>query len=126
MVHNSVMIVISRPTSPEEEASFNKWYSDVHLPEIVALPGVASAARYKLANLALPSEAPAPTHQYIAIYELMAVTDNELQAFVDNMNASINAGGFDMSGPMDFVNVDAMLALRIGQQLQGQNSDRVG
>ena len=116
-MHNSVMIVVSSPTSEEEEAAFNTWYSDVHLPEIVALPGVTSAARYKIANLALPSEASRMTHRYIAIYELTATTEGELQAFVDNMNASIGSGGFDMSGPMDLENVSAMLALPIDRQL---------
>ncbi|WP_419825530.1 hypothetical protein [Sphingomonas sp.] len=119
-MHKSIMIVLSKPVSQEDEEAYNRWYSDVHLAEIVALPGVTGAARYKIAELALPSEPSKRTQKYIAIYELTANTEAELQAFVDNMNASIGAGNFDMSGPMDFNDVDAMLALPIGRRLPEQ------
>ena len=116
-MHKSIMIVLSGPTSPEEEDAFNTWYSDVHLPEIVALPGVTSAARYKIVNLEQSSDPQSPVHQYVAIYELTAATEGELKSFVDNMNSSINAGAIDMSGPLDLVNVKGILALPIGRLL---------
>lgn len=46
----SVLIVETRPASPEQEEAFSRWYDDVHLAEVVALPGVRSATRYRAAD----------------------------------------------------------------------------
>jgi len=72
--HGGVMIVMSNPTDGNEVA-FNEWYETVHVPEVLAVPGVASARRFAIAPLDLPEvegiEPPAPpSHRYLVIYEL--------------------------------------------------------
>jgi hypothetical protein len=61
------MAVFSNPSSPEQEDEYNAWYNDMHLKELVEVPGVVGATRYKLAEGAgtAPSE-----HRYLAVYEV--------------------------------------------------------
>lgn len=57
---NAVLVVESRPESPERAEEFNAWYDEVHLPEMLSVEGFGSARRYA----SLDGES------YVAIYEL--------------------------------------------------------
>jgi hypothetical protein len=63
-VPKGLMVVRSRPT-PEQEAEFNDWYDNVHIPELLAVPGFEAATRYRL----LSDDGAAV---YLAIYEIDA------------------------------------------------------
>ena len=56
------LLVVTATISPAVEADWNRWYNDVHLPEIAACPGFRSAQR-------CVAEEP-QGRRYIAIYEL--------------------------------------------------------
>lgn len=70
------IIMTDSPNTPREilialvnavdgkDAEFNEWYSDTHIPEVVALPGFVSAQRYEFA-----SDAPTP-YRYATVYEI--------------------------------------------------------
>lgn len=62
----NLFVVYTSPMSDEQDAAYNDWYTNIHLGEIVALDGIASATRYKVA----PMSADGAKHQYLAIYEL--------------------------------------------------------
>lgn len=64
----SVMLVFSNPIDAAREAEFNKWYDQVHAPEVVALPGFTGATRYKLSDTQMGPVA--GNHGYLAIYEI--------------------------------------------------------
>ena len=55
-----ILLVQSRPSSPEEAAEFHQWYDEVHVPEMLAVEGVVSARRL----VALDGES------FLAIYEI--------------------------------------------------------
>ena len=59
------MVVMSRPTEGRED-EYNEWYQNVHLKELVALPGFKSARRYRMARSLVQGEA----WPYMAVYEL--------------------------------------------------------
>ena len=40
-----ILHVESRPVSPEVEDEFNRWYDEVHIPEMLAFDGYVSARR---------------------------------------------------------------------------------
>jgi len=61
-----IMLVQSRPSDSAREDEYNKWYSGTHIPEVLAVPGVTGARRYKL----LGGDDAEPA--YLAIYELDA------------------------------------------------------
>lgn len=56
-------IAFTHPRDDESEEEMNRWYSNHHLPEILALDGVRSATRYR-------STEDDPTHRYMAAYTL--------------------------------------------------------
>ena len=42
------VLVVTMEVDPEDEAEFNKWYNEQHLPERMEIPGYISARRFKL------------------------------------------------------------------------------
>ena len=44
----TTVLVVTMEVDPEDEAEFNKWYNDQHLPERMEIPGYVSARRFKL------------------------------------------------------------------------------
>jgi hypothetical protein len=78
-----VILVESRPSSPDREQEYNTWYDEVHIPELLALDGIVAARRLR------PVDGDGP---YVALYE---IEGDDLQAILDNMFA--NAGQLHMS-----------------------------
>lgn len=60
-----IMVVASSPASADEEAEYNEWYTQTHIPQLCAIPGFLGARRYKLRGT---DAAP----RYLAIYDLEA------------------------------------------------------
>ncbi|MBD0859792.1 hypothetical protein IA539_00985 [Gordonia sp. zg691] len=61
-----VLLVHSNPT-PGADHDYNHWYDEVHLPDVLAVPGFVLARRF----VAAPSvHGELPEQQYLAIYEI--------------------------------------------------------
>lgn len=112
---NAIMIALSAPTSADDEAEYNKWNDEVHVPEVAAFKGVVSARRYKVANIQTLPGISGPSHPYLTIYELAAATETELQGFMDVMSAALQGGHFTTSESIDAANTGAILALPISR-----------
>lgn len=84
----AILFVTSAPASPEREDEYNDWYTNVHIPDILALDGFVSATRYKTAN------PPEGTPAYAAIYELDA---DDPAAAVAGIGAAVRDGKVRMS-----------------------------
>ena len=59
------LVTQTRPVEGRE-AEYNEWFQNVHMRQVVALPGFRGAQRYRLARSLDPSP-PAP---YLAIYDI--------------------------------------------------------
>jgi hypothetical protein len=66
---------------------FNKWYNEEHLPELLSVPGILSAARY---------EAVKGGPQYLACYELESVAVMQTPAFTNRPRKQIYPDGIEM------------------------------
>ncbi len=69
-------VVLSNPTAGKEH-EFNEWYEHVHIADVLKVPGMVSAQRFKLHPIELPDgEADAGAspeqaqHRYMLIYEV--------------------------------------------------------
>lgn len=62
-----LMMVYTNPVEGRE-ADYNEWYNNVHLGEVLQLPGFVAAQRFAVEPD--PSAADGPAHKYLAIYEL--------------------------------------------------------
>jgi hypothetical protein len=63
----AIMFVQSRPSAPEREDEYNDWYTNTHLPDVLDIPGITAARRFKASEVAPPAEGAPP---YCAVYEL--------------------------------------------------------
>lgn len=66
-----VFVVLTTAATPEQDDAFNEWYDNVHLPEVVEVPGITSARRFKIADAQTTDDAGLGSDDvYLAIYEL--------------------------------------------------------
>lgn len=69
---------------PDHVAEFNSWYDDVHLADLLTVPGIVGARRFKLSDQQVVANGPhvslqdsaslPPQLPYVAIYDIE--TDN--------------------------------------------------
>jgi hypothetical protein len=65
-VPKQLLLVFSSPTEGDDDA-YNKFFNEVHLPEMVATPGIVTARRFRVEP---PEAAAGLPGQYVAIYEI--------------------------------------------------------
>ncbi len=67
-----ILIVFSNPSSPERLEEFDRWYSDVHLPEFLRLTSVKAARRFELSDhqMRQPPGVPLDGRRFLAAYEV--------------------------------------------------------
>lgn len=73
MPKKGIFLVLSHPrsTSAEDQAAYNTWYDEHHVPDSLLMPGFVKARRFKLADeQLLPDKSTAPGFDYVAIYEI--------------------------------------------------------
>ncbi|MFJ9176088.1 aldehyde dehydrogenase family protein [Streptomyces sp. NPDC102360] len=102
-----VLHVESRPASEEALDAFNRWYDEVHLPEMVALDGFVSAVRYA------PRE---PGGAYIAHYEI----EGDPQQAMKNVTAAAADGRLHMSDVIRLDPAPRMQVLKLTTEYPGR------
>lgn len=100
------MIVFSSPSDLAREDEFNRWYDEVHVADLCAIPGVTSAARFKLSDVQLAPGLSASGHSYMAVYELDAP---DLRSVLDEIKARSTDGRLRSSDVIDTANPPAVL-----------------
>ena len=87
------MVVMTRPVAGRE-AEYNDWYQNVHLGEMVALPGFTSAQRYRpVCSLVEGEVAP-----YLAVYEMET---DDVGAALQGLQDAALGGRLSMSDARD-------------------------
>ena len=95
-----ILLVSSRPTEGQE-AEFDRWYEETHLPEMLALPGFMRATRYAASLTQLGR---AERRPHLAVYEIE--TDNLKQA-LDELKKQLKGGAFVSSTSMDESSIES-------------------
>jgi hypothetical protein len=99
-----ILVVHSNPCEGSDE-EYNEWYNNVHLGEVLQVPGFVAAQRFKLSNEVDPIAGEVPEHKYLSIYELE--TDNP-QSTIDALEDAV-ANGMTISHAIDTDNIAASL-----------------
>lgn len=88
-------LVLANPVEGREDA-FNDWYTNVHLPDVMRIPGVVAAQRYRLTE----DQRPGGVHpyRYLAIYE--CETD-DVRSVIDAFTARSGTDLMRSSDAMD-------------------------
>ena len=75
-----LLTVFTNPVEGKED-EYNEWYSNVHVQEVVTIPGFVSAQRFALSESQMGGT---PSYRYLAIYEIEAPSvEIALQALRD-------------------------------------------
>ena len=91
MARHTMLVLINAKDGCEEE--FNRWYEEVHLSDILAVPGFVSARRFEAADAQMTGPA---KHRFMTLYEIES--DDIGQSIRDLAAAS---GGMDLSDTME-------------------------
>jgi hypothetical protein len=92
----TILHVETWPSSPDRVDEFNRWYDEVHLPQVLALDGFVSARRF----------APTDDGPYVIVYEL----EGDGQAAVQGVIAAGASGKLEMS---DVLQLDPRPKMRL-------------
>ena len=105
------MMVMSRPVAGRED-EYNDWYQNVHLGELVALPGFVSAQRFRYARNLVEGE----TYPYMSIYE---VDTDDIDAVLDALRGTAERGLLTMSDAIDLTDTSAVVYEEFGSVVSG-------
>ncbi len=103
------LVIMSNPV-PDREDDYNDWYQNIHLGQLVALPGFKSARRYRRAGSLGEGE----TYPYMAIYEIE--TDN-IDSVLDGLRAAAESKQLTMSDALDTPNIHAAVYEVFGDEV---------
>lgn len=90
-----VFAALSRPAAGQE-AEFNRWYDGRHVPDVIRVPGIFGAARYRLATGFLDPLGGGQDH--LALYD---VDSEDLGGLAAQLRADVRSGRTQMSDAID-------------------------
>jgi hypothetical protein len=73
MAGGRALLIVRSNVVPAREAEYNRWYNEVHLRDMLAVPGVLSARRY---------ESLLDEPKYAAVYELESEDVLQTEAYL--------------------------------------------
>ncbi|MBZ4016253.1 hypothetical protein [Streptomyces purpurogeneiscleroticus] len=87
------------PSSPAQENAFNKWFDEIHIPQVVErIPGIIGGRRYRLSETQLVPAEDLPTRRYLSIYE---IDTHDLPAVADQLVQALGDGTLDITDAID-------------------------
>ncbi len=84
-LERGLMMVFANASSPEQAAAFNQWYDEIHLKEVLEVPGVVAASRYELDEAQMMPDEDGFGRRFLAVYEIEAV---DLETVRDRIRAT--------------------------------------
>lgn len=97
MPGNVIIQIVASQSTPEKEAEFDRWYTEVHVPMLFGFKGVKHASRYRRLG------DDAKSAKYLAIYEFESAEalaafpkSPEFAAAIKDFEDKKEAVGFNM------------------------------
>jgi len=97
-------LVLTNPVEGKDK-EYNDWYTNQHIPDVVSVPGIVAAQRFRLADFQMGNGAPSPW-KYLAIYE---IETDDLKATFDGMQALVGTDKMVMTDALDLNNVGGFI-----------------
>jgi len=113
MADKHLYFVFNNP-NPGQEEEFNEWYDNTHIPEVMSIPEIVSAQRFRHRQLA--REAGQPVAQgYLTVYELEGNPDE----YMAKIGAAVASGEVQMDGaPFDRYSVNMSFWLPVTEKVE--------
>lgn len=109
-----LLIVHSRAADGADEAEFNRWYDEVHAPEIVERGAAVSFRRYKASGIPLSPGVPEPGG-YVCVYQIEARTPEDVAAIEQQLRGTKHLS-HGMSPTLDLPSVQAGFYLPLDEK----------
>jgi hypothetical protein len=114
----ALLILTSATHESTDQEAFNRWYNEVHVPDILTIEVIESCRRYKVARARLyPGVLAQPNHEYAAIYKIRARTEEDLERAVESLNA-LGASGISVNPAFDNSRTMASFLLPISGEIK--------
>ena len=115
MGDTTMYLVFSNPVEGREN-EFNEWYDNVHVHEVLAVPGLRTAQRYRLfdAEISRNPELPPPAHRYLTVYEM----EGDVDATMAKITEAYSTGAMSMSEALDLTTAAMSFWSPIGPKVQ--------
>ena len=107
-----VFLALANAASDDVHDEFNTWYDAVHMQEVLALPGVRSARRFKLASSQIMPDDDAGGRSYLALYE---VEVDDWQDLSEAMVQGFASGGISING--ELLQLDPMVQTMVFEEI---------
>ena len=107
--HDYFLYVFSNAVQGKDEA-YNKWYQDIHIPDVLAVAGLISAQRFVRSDIAIPKGSAgllASKTKYLAVYKIRT---SSLAGVLNEINRRALSGQTRRSDTVDPVGVDLYVA----------------
>ncbi len=98
MTGKTIQIVFSNPAEGMDN-EFNEWYDNVHIPDLLAIPGMLSAQRHDLRDAAMyhADGGRLPEQRYLVVYEM----EGDVDAIMVKIREAVAEGQIVMSDSLD-------------------------
>ncbi len=106
-----VFVVMTNATG-DRDAEFNKWYDNQHIPDVLRIPGIVAAQRFKISNAQLGDAK--SQWKYLALYEL---DTDDPAASLKELQARIGTPAMVMSDTLDMGSIGAFMFSAIGERV---------
>jgi hypothetical protein len=101
MNDTTLYLVFSNPVDGKER-EFNEWYDAVHVPEVMATPGMVSAQRFDLRDTEIARVAGMTSaHRYLLVYEM----DGDPDVIMGKISEAVGSGAIAMNDALDLNSV---------------------
>jgi hypothetical protein len=94
----AIYLAFANPASTQAEGEFNRWYDEVHVPDVLGIPGIVAATRYRQSPFQRQPYHGRHSYRYLAVYEL----DTEhLQDTLDDFEKLSKSGKVALTHAID-------------------------
>ena len=90
-----ISMVLTNPV-PGREDTFNDWYTNIHIPDVLSIQGIIAATRYRLLSQRGGAHA-FGKHRYLAIYE---IETDDLRGLFRTLVSRMGTAAMPMSDSM--------------------------
>jgi hypothetical protein len=107
-------VVLTNPTSGKE-GEYNRWYNEQHIPDVLNVPGIVAAQRFRLADTQMGDKNP---HKYLALYE---IETDDLAKTLNELKVRGGTPEMVMSDAIDLKNVGAFIFEPVAAKVQAKD-----
>jgi hypothetical protein len=74
------------------EAEFNDWYDNVHVPDMLSVPGILSCTRARFSDVEFLPGSRVEDYRYVTIYDVEANDDAGFERIAENLRTGFFGG----------------------------------